>query len=318
MRRRTVLIAGAGALAAAAVAMPVRGAYLAAMAAARARLQGRSGTILSRSGALEYAEAGDGPPVLVLHGTGGGFDQGLSFGRRLSEAGWRVIAPSRFGYLGSAYPKDASSEAQADALIDLLDALGIDRLPVIGGSAGALPAIAFAIRHPDRCIALVAVVPATHVPGRPPAELTPTQAAIIRYALRSDFLFWAGKALAEDAMIRTLLATDPALVHAAAPAEQARVRSILNDILPVSARAAGTLQDGVLAGNPKPMALRAITTPTLAISLEDDLFGTYAAAQHLAAEVPGAKLVTYPTGGHVWVGHDDEVMSAIDGFLRSL
>ena len=316
MRRRTFLAAmGAAAIAGGGLAAYD---FRNTLSDARARLAGRARVIETRAGAMEYAEAGEGPPVLMLHGTGGGFDQGLAFVKRLSDNGWRVIAPSRFGYLGSSFPEDASSDAQADALVDLLDHLGIDRVPVAGGSAGALPAIAFAIRHPDRCAALIALVPATYVPGRPPAELTAMQTAIIGYALRSDLLFWAGTVLAEDTMIRTLLATDPALVHAATPAEQARVRSILTEILPVSDRAKGLLQDGRLAGNPPPMDLGRIAAPTLAISLEDDLFGTFQAARHIAAQVPGATLVTYSTGGHVWVGHDEEVMGEIDGFLRGV
>jgi dienelactone hydrolase len=40
----------------------------------------------------------------MIHGTGGGFDQGLLFARRLVDAGYRVIAPSRFGYLRSDFP----------------------------------------------------------------------------------------------------------------------------------------------------------------------------------------------------------------------
>ena len=51
------------------------------------------------------------------------------------------------------------------------------------------------------------------------------------------------------------------------------------------------------------MALDSIRVPTLSIS-EDDRFYTIAAARHIAAEVPGAKLVTWPTGGHIYVGHD--------------
>ena len=76
-------------------------------------------------------------------------------------------------------------------------------------------------------------------------------------------------------MIGTLLATDPELVHRADPAEQARVRAILHDILPVSDRARGLLNDGKLAGSPEPMALETIRAPTLALSLEDDRFETW-------------------------------------------
>jgi pimeloyl-ACP methyl ester carboxylesterase len=318
MRRRTVL--GLGLLAVAALAGGMtRRAYALDIAAARARTHGRSEVFASRFGTMEYAIAGTGRPLLMLHGTGGGFDQGLAFSEPVVVAGWRVIAPSRFGYLRSDFPSDPSSENQADAFVDLLDHLGIDRVPVIGGSAGALSAMAFAIRHPDRCAALIALVPAAFAPNRPPPRPPNAAAqAIIAYGLRSDFLFWLGMTTAEDAMIGTLLATDPALVHAASPAEQARIRAILHDILPVSDRARGLLNDGKLAGSPEPMALGTIRAPTLALSLADDRFETLDAARHVAASVPGAELVSFPTGGHVWVGRNDEVFAAVEGFLRRL
>jgi pimeloyl-ACP methyl ester carboxylesterase len=185
----------------------------------------------------------------------------------------------------------------------------------MGGSAGALMAIEFAIRHPERTTALVAIVPAAYAPGRPPMRPNATGAAIMRYALQSDALFWAGMTLAEDRMIATLLATDPALVHAAGPEEQARVRAILHAILPISARARGLLNDGALASNPAEQALETILVPTLAVSLEDDRFLTADAARHIGATVPGARTVVYPTGGHVWVGRDAELMGEVSGFL---
>jgi 2-hydroxy-6-oxonona-2,4-dienedioate hydrolase len=290
-----------------------------AVAAARARVATGSVLARTRHGAMEYAVAGEGPPILMIHGTGGGFDQGLSFTHGLIATGYRVIAPSRFGYLRSVLPDDPSSENQADAFVDLLDWLGVETVPVIGGSAGALSATAFAIRHPKRCAALVALVPASYAPDRslapPPGALTEF---IINRGLHSDFLFWLGLNTAESAMTGALLATDPALVAAASPEEQARAHGILWDILPVSARADGLLNDARLAGNPAPMPLDTIRVPTLAISLEDDRFDTVAAARHIAAEVPNAKLVTWPTGGHIYVGHDADVTAEIDAFLRTV
>jgi 2-hydroxy-6-oxonona-2,4-dienedioate hydrolase len=318
VNRRRLLALAAGSLAALATAGAARS-FHHDLARARAGLHGRSTLAATRAGAMEYAEAGTGPPVLMIHGTGGGFDQGLAFAHGLAGAGWRIVAPSRFGYLRSDFPADASSEAQADAFVDLLDALGLDRVPVVGGSAGALSAMAFAIRHPDRCAGLAALVPAAFAPGRPaPRPPNAVAEAIIEYGLRSDLLFWLGMTLAEDAMIASLLATDPALVHAAGPAEQARIRAILRGILPVSARARGLLNDARLAGDPAPMPLGRITAPTLALSLEDDRFETLAAARHLADSVPGARLVTWPVGGHVWVGRDAAVTAELDAFLRSV
>src|SRR6185369_5893986 len=176
----------------------------------------------------------------------------------------------------------------------------------------------FAIRHPKRCSALLPIVPATYAPARAaPEPLSPMQSWIIERVLRSDFLFWSMVETMPDQMIATLLATDPKLVKAAPAEEQERVRRILWDILPVSDRYEGLLNDAKLAGYPKQMDLAAIRAPTLTISLEDDAFGTVHAARYIASHVPGAKLIVYPTGGHVWVGHDDQLWQAVSDFART-
>jgi pimeloyl-ACP methyl ester carboxylesterase len=318
LTRRTLFALAAGGTAAGLAAAWLHRGYSQALDAARARIAGyRATTINSRFGPLQYAEAGTGVPVLMIHGSGGGCDQGLLFAAPLVELGMRVISPSRFGYLGSAFPADPSSENQADAFVDLLDALDVDRIAVIGGSAGALSAIAFAIRHRDRCSALIPVVPATYVPDRPSARpWSPGQQHVVEAALGSDFLFWAAISAMPEMMIGSVLATDPALLAAASADERSRVQAILDAILPVSERAQGLLNDMRLAGDPQPMPLERITAPTLAISVEDDRYLTADAARHIAASVPGARLLLYPTGGHVWIGHNAEMFTAIRGFLK--
>lgn len=316
MKRRSLMGLGLTAAAMVGVGGSVYGRFAADLAVARRRLEGRSDVFQSRFGAMEYATTGKGPPVLMIHGTGGGFDQGLAFAQLLATQGWQIVAPSRFGYLRSAFPGEPTLEHQADTFADLLDELGIARIPIIGGSAGALSALQFAIRYPARCSAIVAVVPATYVPGRAHLLPGPMGRAIISYGLRSDFLFWSGLKMAEERMIATLLATDPELVYGASAEERARALAILWDILPVSARTQGLLNDGRQAGAPEPMALEQIAAPTLALSVEDDRFGTADAARHIAHSVPGAKLIIYPSGGHVWVGHHQEMWTAIDTFLK--
>src|SRR5262249_13648655 len=125
-----------------------------------------SGGSLARTacGPIEYAASGDGPDVLVVHGAGGGYDQGLEFGEPLRRAGFRVIAPSRFGSLRTPLPADASPAAQADAYACLLDALQVGRVAVVGASAGAPSAMQFALRHAERCRALVLLVPVVYGP----------------------------------------------------------------------------------------------------------------------------------------------------------
>lgn len=294
--------------------------YSGEMAEADARVAPALSRIIpSRFGDLEYAEAGSGVPLLMVHGTGGGFDQGLLFTRRFSQAGYRVIAPSRFGYLRSSFPQDPSSENQADAFVDLLDALEIERVAIAGGSAGALSAMAFAIRHPNRCAALLPLVPASYVPRTTPVQsVSPDQMQVAMTILRSDFLFWLAITTMPDFLTQALLATDPTVVKAAAPEEQERARLILHSILPVSRRADGLLNDARLAGDPAKMAIETITAPTLAISYEDDRFGTAAAARYIGEHVPGARVQVYADGGHIGIGHDQESFTLIDSFLRAI
>jgi pimeloyl-ACP methyl ester carboxylesterase len=286
----------------------------------RARRRISTGEIVSTAcGPIEYGVAGDGPPVLFVHGAGGGYDQGLSFGQALAEAGFKVIAMSRFGYLRTPLPDDASEGAQADAHACLLDALGIARTAVVGGSAGAPSSLQFALRHPHRTDALVLLVPAAYTPraeGEPAMPAPRGTRLAFETALESDFLFWAAIRIAPRLLIGAILATPPELVEHASGDERARVDSILEQILPVSVRRLGLLNDAAITSTLSRYELERIATPTLVLSVEDDLFGTYAAGRYTADHIPGARFVGYPTGGHVWVGHQREIAAEIVAFLR--
>lgn len=285
--------------------------------AAVERVTGKSALVQTRHGVMEYAEQGQGPPLLMIHGTGGGFDQGLMFSQATIRKGIRVIAPSRFGYLRSSWPADPSSERQADAFIDLLDRLKLDKVAVAGGSAGALSAIQFALRHPERTGALILIVPAANVEGHDPNEMSPVQKWLVRRLMTSDFLFWAAKKLFAKQMIGFLLATDPALLEAMSPAERQRAYAILDQILPISRRWRGMLNDAQLAGHPARIDFRRLRVPLLLLSAEDDRFGTAPTARAISAQVPGSKLVIYPTGGHIFLGHQEDSADETVRFVRA-
>ena len=282
------------------------------MAAARAA--DGSTLVETKCGSIEYQAVGSGVPLLVVHGSGGGHDQGMAFEGALAQQGIRVIAMSRFGYLRTPMPADASPAAQADAHVCLLDALGIGQAAVLGGSAGGPSAMQMAIRHPDRVSALVLLVPLAYKPGAladsaPP--LAPWVENLMMRMIGSDFLFWAGLHVARDALIKTVLATPPEQVASASPQERARVNTMLDNILPVSARAAGLRSDSALGNSLGPYALASIRAPTLIISTRDDRYGAYASARYTASEIAGAKFIGFEQGGHTWVGHDDEVRAEI-------
>ena len=72
----------------------------------RARTHAAQGSVLipTRCGQIEYQEAGTGVPLLAVHGSGGGHDQGMAFAGALAKQGIRVIAMSCFGYLRTPMP----------------------------------------------------------------------------------------------------------------------------------------------------------------------------------------------------------------------
>ncbi|MEI7650087.1 MAG: alpha/beta hydrolase [Methanomicrobiales archaeon] len=108
-------------------------------------------------GEMEYALIGKGPIVLALHGGPGGFDQSLFLFEQITRSGFSLLAPSRPGYLKTPLSTGKTMEEQADAVAALLDTLKIDRVALAFGSAGGPSGYNFAIRHPDRVTALVAV-----------------------------------------------------------------------------------------------------------------------------------------------------------------
>jgi pimeloyl-ACP methyl ester carboxylesterase len=275
--------------------------------------------IETRCGPIEYQEADTGTPLLMVHGSGGGHDQGMAFAGKLAQRGIRVIAMSRFGYLRTPMPVDASPAAQADAHLCLLDALGIRTAAVLGGSAGGPSALQMAIRHPDRLSALVLLVPLAYKPSTSADSaqpLAPWAEALLMRLIGSDFLFWTGLHVAKDQVIKYVLATPPEQVRAASPTERARIDAILAQILPVSKRAAGLRSDSVLGNSLGPSDLSKVHAPTLIVSVRDDGFGTYASAEYTASQIKGSKFLGFEHGGHVWVGHDDELMAEIAQFAK--
>lgn len=106
-------------------------AYARDLRAVRERLALGSQIVATRHGPIEYTTWGEGPALLVIHAAGGGYDQRVSIARAFGGDGFHWISPSRFGYLRTPLPPDASTAAQADGFADLLDALNIKRVAVL-------------------------------------------------------------------------------------------------------------------------------------------------------------------------------------------
>ena len=114
------------------------------------RVQGKSNVIPSPYGDIEYSEGGVGPHVLVVHGSGGGFDQGELIAQAVLGDKFHWVAPSRFGYLQSTFQEGSTFDDQAHAYAALLDHLGIDRFKGIGLSGGGDILLHLSTKHPER------------------------------------------------------------------------------------------------------------------------------------------------------------------------
>jgi pimeloyl-ACP methyl ester carboxylesterase len=105
-----------------------------------------------------YLEAGSGPPVVLVHGSGPGVTAYANW--RLTMPGlaphFRVVAPDMAGFGFSDKPGGvANMDAWVGQLTGFLDALGIERASVVGNSFGGGIAIRLAVDHPDRVDRLV-------------------------------------------------------------------------------------------------------------------------------------------------------------------
>ena len=309
--RKAALLAVFGAVAVAAALVYAK--YRSDLDAARARIATGSAVADTRCGPIEYAMVGEGPAVLLVHGMGGGFDQTLPAARDLAARGFRVVAPSRFGYLRTPQPADATPQAQADAYACLLDALRIPRAAIVAVSAGAPSSMQFALRHERRCAALVLLVPMAYSPELA-ARFAPPSARsrwLFEHMVDSNFFFW----LAARGSPTRLLGTPPEVLASADETEKARFEAFVLQALPVSERREGMLNDATVVTHLQRYEVERIAVPALVISAADDLFGTLSAALYTAQHMPGARLMSLRDGGHLWVGHHQEVMGEIAAFL---
>lgn len=280
-------------------------------------LNGGSEFVCTDYGWIEYGREGRGTPALVIHGAAGGYDQGLFVGRELFGSGYEVIAPSRFGYLRTEVPEMSGHCAQGIAHAQLLDRLGIRETVVLGISAGAPSAIEFALRHPERVMALILVVPRAYAPSvEVSAEPTLANRPILDMIMQGrDFPFWlATKFAATRRWLLRFLGVPEEVYDGADPLERDRLDWIARNIMPLSRRIEGLRND---AAQPiKPWPLDQMKVPTLVISAEDDLLNTLPAAQWTAEHIQGAELVTLPSGGHLLCGQSEEVRGRVAAFVR--
>lgn len=286
----------------------VRPRYLRDLAAARDRLaQVDAQSIDSSFGQVEFTDSGEGACVLVSHGIFHGCDGGKRAARDV-VTGHRVVAPSRFGYLGSSMPENATPKDQADAYVALLDHLGIEKTHILGISAGTSAAVQMALRHPDRLHSIV--VSSGNWPGSPTSDAPPSWATMFY----NDQAMWLLKKLVPP-MVANLMGVPKGFPKD--DEQAAYVEEMVNSIFPLKPRYEGAVFDA-FTSNPEinDYPLDEIAVPCLIVHSKDDPLASFEAAESASERIPGARLVGLESGGHLALGQTETVHEALAAFLQ--
>ncbi len=271
------------------------------------RIRGKSMVITSSYGDIEYSEGGRGAAVLVIHGSGGGFDQGELMVRAVLGEQFHWIAPSRFGYLRSTFRAGATFDEQAHAYTHLLDHLGIKQVAVVALSHGGPSALLFAALHPERVSSLTLIscgVASSSATAQAQANQKGDRLMTI---FKYDPLYWGISRLFRKQLMELMGAND-AVIAGLTPEQRVLVDQVIDFMNPVAPRAAGAAFDNQAQMPNERIA--AIQAPTLIFHATDDTLQLYHNAEFAAATIPGARLYKFERGGHLLMAVEQTMIRA--------
>jgi len=248
-------------------------------------------------GEVSYVDEGEGETILSVHGIFGGYDQAFETVRN-REGSNRLLAPSRFGYLGSDVKGDGTPKEQAKAFAELLDYLEIEKVFVLATSAGGTPAIRFALDYPSRVKGLILYCSAMPVTKKPEKFLeyqAPPKPLLTDYGMY--------------------------LISPFFPSMMGMPISTVKDIQPVYKRKQGVILDGELTNpdmerNFEEYNIEDLAVPTLILHAKDDPVASYKKVEKAAPRFPNLTLIAFETGGHMMIGNSEAIEAALDTFIN--
>ena len=252
------------------------------------------------SGKVTYVDRGKGDDVLLsIHGLFGGYDQGFDTARPLVSS-YRVIAPSRFGYLGSDMPADKAPKEQAKVFAELLDSLEVEQVYLLAASSGGPVAIRFALDYPERVKGLVlysSFAPFTEKPKRYKKYIGPPAFNCSNYTMYLASLFFK-----------------PAM---------SMEREAIYAMLPIADRRDGIINDASvvnpdMAKNFDEYPIEEITVPVLVFQAKNDKIAKYKPMEKGVRRFPDHTFITFDKGGHMLDECGKQIMEELKGFLKKI
>lgn len=248
-------------------------------------------------GKITYIDKGSGEAVLVFHGICGGYDQAYdTLKDRVDD--YRVIAPSRFGYIGSDLPKNATVDDQAAAYKELLDKLHIKKVYVLATSAGGSPAIRFALDYPERTKGLILYC--SSMPSKVKPESYEEYVGPPKQVC-NNFTMWLISPLFEPIM--------------------GMESSTINSILPISEKRDGIIFDSKVVNpdmdkNFDKYDVENLKVPTIVFNSKDDKLAVYSRTKAAVERFPNCTFISFESGGHLMKGNQDTINSELDKFIE--
>lgn len=269
------------------------------------RLETGSQLIETAQGQVEYCLEGDGPAVLLIHGSPGGYDQGVALAHFLALHDYTTLAVSRPGYLRTPLISGKTPEEQADLYARLLDMLNIPQVVVIAISGGGPSALQFALRHPEHCRGLIMIAGLSN-----------------KYSEEETYraLPWVRRQTKQA--VDKLVQFDPALyllmtVSQRVP-EGEKVQEMLGSFTLNDLRTFGNDNDMEQFANLPVYPVRDIIAPTLLVHGTEDIDVPFAHSEQLARRMAHAQLVPIEFADHVSVVANAATASTIQRFLRKV
>lgn len=248
-------------------------------------------------GNMSYVDMGKGDVILSVHGIFGGYDQAYDTCKDFSSD-YRIIAPSRFGYLGSDILGRGTPAEQATAYVELLDKLGIDKVYLSATSAGGSVAIRFALDYPERTKGLIlycSAMPFIQKPEKCPDYAGPPEFLCNNFAM---FIM--------SPLFEPIMGMEPTTIYS---------------MLPVSERKEGVVLDASvtnldMAKNYDKYNVEELQIPTLIIHAKDDKLASYADTENAVKRFQNCTFVSFDDGGHLLKGHGEEIKKAVSKFTK--
>jgi 2-hydroxy-6-oxonona-2,4-dienedioate hydrolase len=256
--------------------------------------QSTSRTLATAKGDLHYHEAGDGPPLVLLHGSGPGVSGWANYSGNLSAFAehFRALVLDLPGF-GTSYEPDENPTVHGPvAVLALLDHLGIDRAAIIGNSLGGGIAARVAAQHPERVSRLV-TLGGVGVPffSPLPSEGITLLVEFVEDPTRERLVRWM-RSMVYDPAVLTEEFVEMRWQAAIDPKALAGIRRIYNRQM------LAVLRDMMLNNTAALAMLRQIQAPTLLTWGRDDRVTPLDGAIAPMRLIPRCELHVFPDCGH--------------------